>query len=154
MRIVVIALSALLVALSATAAERHWLITPEEVAAAGRSAAVDMLPMMASQGSGPQIVVYDPKLLDRLRSPVSIMVEFLPGASGLAPDMASLTVTLRGFISIDITDRLRQYLAGMRLAVEGADLPTGNHRIRMVVADTAGNLSARDLVLAVVEGPR
>jgi hypothetical protein len=148
----VLALAVLLMALPAAAAERRWLITPEEIAAVGAPRDGDLAPMATMTGIGPHIVVRDPKMLERLRSPVTILVDFTTGDSGLPPDMASLRVSLRGFISLDITERLRQYLAGARLAIEGADLPTGNHRIRMEVADTGGNPAARDLVLAVIEG--
>lgn len=143
----------LLLAVTASAAEKRWLITPEEAARAGSAAVADFAePMAVAPGSGPLIVIEDPRLLERLRSPVNIRVNFKPGESGLPPDMKSFSATLRGFISIDITDRLREYLRDTTLAVEQADLPTGKHRIRMVVADTAGNLTARDLMLMVVEG--
>ncbi len=134
----------------ATVAECGWLITPEEAARAGPPPVADALPAAAEEGPGPLIVVMNPKALERLHSPVNILVRFEAGGSGEPPDMQSLTVTLRGFISIDITDRLRAYLLGATLAVREAELPVGNHRIRLMVADVAGNLSARDVTLIVV----
>jgi hypothetical protein len=152
MKRLVVAAGLMLLAACAFAAERRWLITPEEAARAGAGAAVETAePMSAPPGYGPLIVIEDPRLLERLRSPVNILVSFRPGESGLPPDMKSFSATLRGFINIDITARLREYLRETTLAVDRADLPAGNHRIRMVVADTGGNLTARDLVLVVVE---
>ncbi len=140
----------LLAASTAGASEGRWLITPDEAASAGDFAASPLDPAAAGEG-GPAIVVEHPKLLERLHPPVNIRVYFRPGESGLAPDMSSLTVTLRGFITIDLTDRLREYLRGNELAVEEADLPTGRHRIRLAISDIGGNLSARDMMLTVVE---
>lgn len=149
---VAVLLLSLGLAATAMAAERRWLITPEEVARVGRAPASDSLPAASSEGPGPQIVVMNPKALERLHSPVNILVRFEAGGSGQPPDMKSLSVTLRGLFSIDITDRLRDYLLGTTLAVQDADLPAGSHRIRLAVADMAGNLSARDVTLIVVAG--
>lgn len=135
---------------TAMAADRRWLITPEEAVRVGHDRGSDALPVVAGEGVGPLIVVMNPKALERLHSPVNILVRFETGSSGQPPDMKSLSVTLRGLISIDITDRLRDYLLGATLAVRDADLPAGSHRIRLVVADLAGNLSARDVTLLVV----
>lgn len=135
---------------SVMAGERHWLITPEEAARAGQAPASDALSVAADQGPGPLIMVMNPKALERLHSPVNILVRFEPGGSGQPPDMKSLSVTLRGLINFDITDRLREYLLGTTLAVQDGDLPVGSHRIRLTVADMAGNLSARDVTLIVV----
>lgn len=134
------------------AAEHHWLITPDEGERAGHVPLSDMLPAAAEQGPGPLIVVMNPAALERLHSPVNILVRFEAGGSGQQPDMKSLSVTLRGLISIDITDRLRDYLLGTTLAVRDAELPVGSHRIRLTVSDLAGNLSARDVTLIVVAG--
>lgn len=136
---------------AAQAADRRWLITPDEATRiAGAPASSDALPAAASEGQGPQIVVMNPKALERLRSPVDILIRFETGASGQPPDMKSLSVTLRGWINIDITDRLREYLLGSSLEVHEAELPTGNHRIRLTLTDLAGNLSARDVTLIVM----
>ena len=108
-------------------------------------------PVAAVEGPGPLIVVSNPKALERVRSPVKIQVSFEPGRSGLPPAMETLKVTLIGFFDIDITDRLREYVEGTRLNVEEADLPTGNHRIRMAIRDTTGNPNERDVIVLVVE---
>ncbi|EME70875.1 hypothetical protein H261_05684 [Paramagnetospirillum caucaseum] len=133
---------------------RFWLVTPGESARLGQPPPQGRTPMAAEEGDGPVIRVKTPSLDAAVRSPVSILVQFEPGRSGLAPDMASLTVTLRGFITIDITDRLRDYVVGQTLAVEGAELPTGSHRIRLAIADRGGAISARDMILTVAEPPR
>ena len=149
-RLLVTATFCLSICVAVMAAEKRWLITPSEAArVAGSPPDSDTLPVAAAEGRGPQIVVMNPRALERLRSPVNILIRFEPGASGQPPDMKSLSVTLRGLISIDITDRLKEYLIGASLEVHDAELPTGNHRIRLTLTDMGGNLSARDVTLIV-----
>lgn len=138
----------------AGAGGRFWLVTPEESTQLGQPPPQILAPMAVEEGIGPVIRIRTPSLDTSVHSPVTILVQFEPGRSGLAPDMASLTVTLRGFITIDITDRLREYVIGQTLSVEGADLPTGSHRIRLAIADRGGATSARDMILNVAEPPR
>lgn len=138
----------------AGAGGRFWLVTPEESARLGQPPPELAAPMAAEEGNGPVIWIKTPSLGTAVHSPVTILVQFEPGRSGLLPDMASLTVTLRGFITIDITDRLREYVVGQSLSVEGADLPTGSHRIRLAISDQGGAISARDMILTVAEPPR
>ena len=128
-----------------------WLVTPEE-AAKVRMPEGDFKELVAAvEGPGPAIVVQNPKALQRLNSPVNIVVSFEPGTSGLPPNMGTLKVTLIGFFDIDLTDRVREYVEGTRLNVEEADLPTGKHRIRMAIRDTTGNPNERDVIVQVVD---
>ncbi len=128
-----------------------WLITPEEAARVRMPEGDLRQPVAAVEGPGPLIVVQNPKALQRVHSPVKIQVSFEPGRSGLPPAMETLKVTLIGFFDIDLTDRVREYVEGTRLNVEEADLPTGNHRIRMAIRDTTGNPNERDLIVQVVD---
>ncbi|CAA6603778.1 conserved exported hypothetical protein [Rhodospirillaceae bacterium LM-1] len=143
-------------AFPAEAAQRYWLVTPDEAASVSlmeESNDSYLMTVGTEVGSGPQIIIKTPKLLDKVHTPVDMLVEFAPGSSGLPPDMSTLTITLRGFVTFDITDRLREYLQKDKLVVEGADLPIGTHRIRMALADTGGNLTARDLTLIISSAP-
>ena len=145
-------LIAALICVSAGAlAETKWLITPEEAARA-RPVAGELKELAAArEGPGPLIVVKNPRGLKTVRSPVDIFVAFEPGKSGQPPDMNTLSVALVGFIDIDITDRLREYINGSNLEVEKANLPTGIHRLRMAIKDVEGNPNERDVVVRVVE---
>ena len=67
----------------------------------------------------------------------------------LVPAMDTLTVTVIGFIDFDITDRVAKYITGDKLDVQQAELPTGNHRLRLSIRDTGGNINERDMDIVI-----
>ena len=89
-------------------------------------------------------------MLKSLHSPIDIFIAFEPGESGKPADVETLKVTLVGFININITDRLREYIKGSNLDVEEAKLPSGKHRLRMRIKDIDGNANERDVVVTVL----
>ncbi len=136
-------------ATSVWAANDEWLFTPEEAAMQMRDG-VYADPVAVVEGPGPIIAVKNPKMLQRLYSPVNIYITFEPGKSGKKADMKTLKVTLIGFFDIDITDRLKEYVRGTNLEVEKAKLPSGKHRLRMRIKDVVGNPNERDVVVTVL----
>lgn len=134
----------------AQAGAKKWLVTPEEALMMRARGAPPAEPPAANTG-GPAIVVLEVERLGNLRAPVSLTVRFEPGGSGDKPDMKTLNVTLRGFFTIDITDRLREYVQGEAIEIKEANLPTGDHHIRVAIADMRGRQSRRDVVLGVRE---
>ncbi len=137
----------------ASADTSDWLITPEEAAMQIKDGQMAM-PVAAVEGPGPVVVVKNPKALKRLKSPVDILISFEPGKSGEQADMETLKVTLVGFIDINITDRLKEYIRGTRLEVEKAKLPSGKHRLRMHIQDVEGNPNERDIVVSILKPPK
>jgi len=130
------------------AASAEWLITPQEAAAPGSwDAPLELL--SSSAGNGPSIQLRKPLVLQKVYPPVDILIEILTGNSGAAPNMASFKVVLLKLFNIDITERVRKYIKGNVLDVRGAELPEGDHKLRVSVADGAGNLSQRDLRLVI-----
>jgi len=145
-----IALPVLVLSLPAGAVSDDWLITPAEAALQIRDGNYAEQ-VAAVEGPGPEIVLKNPKMLKKLRSPIDIFIAFEPGQSGQPADMKTLKVTLIGFININITDRLREYIKGTSLDVEEAKLPSGKHRLRMRIMDVAGNPNERDVVVTVLK---
>jgi hypothetical protein len=145
-----VALTVFVVASPAGAATDEWMITPEESKLQVRAGNYAE-PIAAIEGPGPQIVLKNPKMFMRLRSPINIFIAFEPGKSGKPADMETLKVTLIGFIDINITDRLREYIRGTSLDVEEAKLPSGEHRLRMRIKDVDGNPNERDVVVTVLK---
>ena len=128
-----------------------WLITPEEAAKARPKTEKFLEPVAAVEGPGPKIIVKNPKLLERVRSPLNIFIAFKPGKSGKPPDMKTMTVTSLGFFDIDITSRVVEYIKGYNLDIEEAELPTGDHELLVAILDIAGNPNERILKVTVVE---
>jgi hypothetical protein len=143
-------LSAVFLSLTAGAATDEWLITPLESQMQVRDGNYAE-PVAATEGPGPEIVLKNPKMFKKLRSPIDIFIAFEPGKSGKPADMETLKVTLIGFIDINITDRLREYIRGTSLDVEEAKLPSGEHRLRMRIKDVDGNPNERDIVVTVLK---
>jgi hypothetical protein len=131
------------------AATEEWLISPEEAQLQLDGNYAE--PLAATEGPGPVIVLKHPRMLKRLHSPIDIFVAFEPGESGKPADMETLKVTLVGFININITDRLREYIKGSNLDVKEAKLPSGKHRLRMRIKDIDGNANERDVVVTVLD---
>jgi len=132
-------------------ADRKWLITPEE-AARVQAPTGDVKDLVSTaRGSGPLIIVRNPKAFEHPRSPLKIFIAFEPGNSGQLPAMETLLVTLIGFIDINITDRLRDYISGTNIIVREAELPTGIHRLRILIKDMSGNPSERTVAIKVTK---
>ena len=134
----------------AGAAADEWLITPAEAAMQLRDGNYAE-PVAATEGPGPVILLKNPKMLQQLRSPIDIFIAFEPGKSGKPADMKTLKVTLIGFLNINITDRLIEYIKGESLDVQEAKLPSGKHRLRMRIKDVDGNPNERDVVVTVLK---
>jgi hypothetical protein len=103
--------------------------------------------MMTRAGGGPIIKVLRPDQVDGgpvpvLSKPVHISLQFEP-VSQAKVDMASLKVIYLKLFGIDITDRLKPYVAGEAIDVPEADIPTGDHSIRVDIKDTSGKQSSQ-----------
>jgi len=134
----------------AKGATGEWLITPEEAQMQIRDSNYAD-PVAAIEGPGPAIVLKNPKMLQQLSSPIDIFIAFEPGKSMKPADMKTLMVTLIGFIDFNITDRLVKYIKGTNLDVDGAKLPIGKHRLRILIKDVDGNPNERDVVVTVLK---
>ena len=128
-----------------------WLITPEEAARVRPPSSGFKEPAAAVEGPGPAIILKNPKMLESVRSPLNIFIAFEPGKSGKPPDMKTLGVISLGFINIDITDRVVEYIKGYDLDIEEAELPTGDHELLVAIKDIAGNPNERIVRVKVVE---
>lgn len=127
-----------------------WLVTAEEAAQVRVEDGQVQQLAAAVTGPGPEIVVRNPRALEKIHAPIDILVTFEPGDSGLPPDMSSFKATLVGFFDIDLTSRVKDHLQGTRLDVKDANLPRGRHRIRIAIRDTQGNPNERDLNVTIL----
>ena len=99
---------------------------------------------------GPEIRIHAPRGFD-LDSPVDFDVEIVP-KDGVEPDMASLKIEYRiGPFWTDVTDRLRQNarMSGMRMLAPGAQLPEGDHLLRLTIGDREGRITVARLSFTV-----
>ena len=140
---------ALCLALTAgpAAAQAVWhLLTPEEEArddAAPHVAAPRDLP------GPPTIVLVRPDIARPIRNPATIEVRFTPTPGG-AIDMRTFNATY-GWLGVNITRRLLDHatMTANSLTALNVDLPSGEHRVTLSIADTTGRSASRTFNLSV-----
>ena len=98
--------------------------------------------------TGPVIEVLRPLLGVPVSIPLEISVKFVPRGGALV-DLTSLKVTLMKLFGIDITDRVRPYASPDGIKIPDAKLPSGEHTVRITVADASGGVSQKHVTLMV-----
>jgi len=101
------------------------------------------------QKDGPGIKLISPDQDRELHSPVKLDVRFRP-QTGSKVDLSSLRVECLKIINIDLTPRVRPYLTPYGIDMENVNIPAGNYRIRVSVADTKGNVTVEIFTLRVL----
>ncbi len=135
-----IALSALLAAASAQAGP---LITQDE-------AKLPAAAKIATRGGltrGPKVRLVSPAE-QVLKSPFDMKVEF-KSHGGAKIDPASVKVTYLKTPLIDLTDRLKPYVSADGINFSKAEVPPGEHEIRVQVTDSDGRVGNTVLSLKV-----
>ncbi len=90
--------------------------------------------------SGPKIKVVEPPPDAEFRAPIRLVINFIP-REGTLVDLKSFKLEYLKFISIDITGRVAGYVGPGGVNVEKADLPPGDHKLRITLKDTQGGVS-------------
>jgi hypothetical protein len=128
---------------------RTWdLVTPEEDAR-DRAAPHVPLAMPPAAPSSPTIRLVQPDISRSVTNPMTIELQFAAGP-GAAIDMQSFNATY-GWLGINITRRVLEHSEVTRngLIARDIDLPPGDHRVTMSIADTAGRSASRTFSLSV-----
>jgi hypothetical protein len=122
------------------------LITPEEEQ---RNNAAPELPPPPDRPPPPTIALVQPDISQPIRNPVTIEVRFTPGA-GSSIDMNSFAATY-GRLGIDITRRLLDHAVKTPYGLLATDveLPSGNHRVTVSIADTSGSTASKTFRFSV-----
>jgi len=79
---------------------------------------------------------------------VEIIIQFKQREVSI--DHMTITVTLVKFISIDITDRVKDYVSPDGIHIPQANLPSGTHTIRISVADIEGMVGVKEFIVEVM----
>jgi hypothetical protein len=98
---------------------------------------------------GPVIRIDNPENQGIYTGPFPIRVEFLAGPKGFPVDMESLKLEYKRAWGIDITDRVRDYVAGTSIDVAESELPRGKHTVEIQISDTDGNRSQQHFTVTV-----
>jgi hypothetical protein len=106
--------------------------------------------MPNNDADNPKIRILAPVLGKTLTAPLDIDLQFVPTASApIRPD--TFRVCYVGLTTMDITKRITDRVSvsekGLHLA--GAQLPHGQHRLLMLIADQRGRLGRREAVFNI-----
>lgn len=108
--------------------------------------------LAVKRNDGPVIMVHAPSGY-ALRSPVDFDVQFQP-RDGVAVDMTSIRIDYRlGPIWTNVTRKLARHssVAGTRLTASGAELPSGDHLVRLRIRDAANRETVALISFTVAE---
>ena len=98
---------------------------------------------------GPQVTQVDPAPgPDAVKSPMHLVVKF-EGRGGAKIDTAATKITYMKTPAIDLTDRVKPFLKDDGINISEAELPPGNHLIRVDVKDSEGRVTTSLLNLTV-----
>jgi hypothetical protein len=123
------------------AAQTSWkLITEEEDA---RDNVAPHTPDPRDLPAPPTIDLVQPDISRPLQNPVTIEVRFGAGPGG-AIDMRTFNATY-GWLGINITRRLLDHVVTTPngLAADNVELPPGDHRVTLSIADMSGKTASR-----------
>lgn len=129
------------------AAQSAWrLVTPEEEA---RDDVAPHNPAPPDRSGPLTIDLLRPDLSRPVRNPTTIELRFSPGPGGTI-NIGSFNATY-GWLGINVTRRLLEHavITANGLVAHQVELPVGNHRITLSIADSAGRSASRTFSLSV-----
>lgn len=62
---------------------------------------------------------------------------------GVPIDPASVKITYQKEPAVDLTERVRSHISASGISLEGAQVPAGEHQLRVEVSDTEGRTSSK-----------
>lgn len=97
---------------------------------------------------GPSIVVVAPAANAVLETPCNIKIRF-EQTGPASVDLATLKVTLMTLWGIDLTERVRPYASREGIHMANADIPKGQHTLKIAISDADGRESYRILTVMI-----
>ncbi len=98
-----------------------------------------------NEAENPAIKILEPPLDKPLAAPIDINLQFVPTSSApIRPD--TFRVCYLGLVTMDITKRVTDRVAvtAQGIHVTGAKLPSGRHKLLLIVADERGRLARNE----------
>jgi hypothetical protein len=89
---------------------------------------------------GPGVRLLSPEPAVTVNSPFSLKIVFEP-RGGSKIDMAAVRITYLKATPIDLLPRVKPGLSGHGIALEGAEVPPGEHAIQLSVQDSEGRVT-------------
>lgn len=98
---------------------------------------------------GPKILLVNPAATaGMIRSPFNLRIRFEShGGARIDPD--SILITYRKRPAIDLTQRMQTFIQPSGISVDSAEIPPGEHHIRVDVKDSDGQASSAEFTIKV-----
>lgn len=125
------------------------LITKKEAAQPDQKTGGMKMSRTIEHSEGPFVEFLKPTDGAVVPEPVAIHITFKQNQAPV--DINSLEVTYLKLFSIDITDRIKPYVTPTGIKIDKAELPTGEHRVKFSIKDTANNLTERTLSVEITD---
>jgi hypothetical protein len=98
---------------------------------------------------GPTVVIVSPPpAAGLMKSPLTLKIKF-EAYGGAKIDIDSVLLTYMKQPAIDLTQRIKPFIAATGIDVLDAEVPPGTHTIRVNVTDTGGHSSSTDFTFSV-----
>ncbi len=138
--------AALLLVMAQASAQKIVLVTAAEAALPPSSGA------QATRGisRGPGVKMLSPEPDMPVKSPITLKFSF-EGRGGEKIDPASVKVVYLKTPLVDLTPRLQSAISANGIDVAQADLPPGEHPLRVTVKDSAGRETNNTLTIVVTK---
>jgi hypothetical protein len=94
-----------------------------------------------SPTAGPQVDIVSPAVTALIKSPFQLKVRFR-AHGGASVDTESVAITYRKVPAVDLTQRIKPFIAGDTIDLRDAELPPGAHAFRIDVRDSRGRWAA------------
>jgi hypothetical protein len=137
----------LLLAGLVTGARAEQLITEAEAA---MPASADTGMTLRGITRGPSVEVVSPAANAKIKSPLALVVKF-NARNNATIDKDSVKVTYIKAKTVDLTSRVKAFVKDDGIDMEKAEVPPGNHTIRVDVKDSQGRASTAMIKLSVVK---
>ena len=127
-------------------AGRIVLISSEEAALPGAS--VPDMTFRAGITRGPKVVLVLPTANDSAHSPVHVEFRF-EAHGGAKIDPGSVKITYLKTPAVDLTERVKPFMGAGGIDIPVAEVPPGNHPIRVEVKDSEGRSGSASFTLRI-----
>lgn len=132
------------IALSSSAYASHLLITEEEAKLPPPKGAVVADRRGITRGPKIEVIVDG----EQVHSPVHLQLRFESfGGAKIDPD--SIKVTYLKTPNVDLTERVKAFVRVNGIDMPDAELPPGNHMIRVDIKDSEGRMGSMSFVLKI-----
>jgi hypothetical protein len=123
------------------------VLISEQEAALPAASAPDMT-FRAGISRGPRIVVVFPPASDGGHSPVHVEFRFeAHGGAKIDPSLVKITYLKNP--AVDLTERVKPFLGAGGIDIPAAEVPPGNHPIRVEVKDNEGRSGSVSFMLRI-----